>query len=201
MGHAPYNSYDRYYSYDEENYRSPVQQQTDSTDGDKIVVGETRTYTNDEAGITFEYPDDWVSIELDDAWTIVMFADAPSGQYSAWIEVSAESSEYYTDDDLPAFTKEEAKAMFEGEFEEDLFTDLNITKVDTDTIDGYTVKVVTLTAVWKEDNAGLWYKYYYYIREGTLYRVEICSLASAQTWYEPILEEIMASYKINASGS
>lgn len=157
----------------------------------------TNTYSNEEEGISFDYPQTWAvakdeeydnSLEDTDIEAIVMLSNQANDGVGFLIEVIK-----IPYDDSDNDSNELISTLFncsESSFKENF--DDNVLSVTDMDLDGVPVRMVT--RVTEED---LYYQSYYYVRGGYVYRVSFIS--KEQKMFDKIYEDIMDTYTITGA--
>lgn len=145
----------------------------------------SQTFTDEAAGITFQYPENWVSVETDSEYTVISLIDSENDENSvASLMIQRELNQnpfgIFTDDES---TVEQAVNEFHT------FVSLE----DTTLGDVPAVELIYQTEGLKGTDQVI---NYWYERGDKVYQV-VCSYSELTALkYEPIFENIMGTYQI-----
>lgn len=148
------------------------------------------TYTNDTAGISFDYPSGWVVLDSDNEFEVVEMIDSQNNADSI---ASFKVSSIFDQDPFGVFTGDEASVQAAvNEF--GTFLKLEDTLIGDVPAKGLMYRQAGL----KGDNIVT--NFWYFIGND-IYQITCSYSASKADAYEPILNAIMDSYKITAANT
>ncbi len=161
----------------------------------------SETYTNEEEGISFQYPSGWKLVREDkfadyikeEEYDLVLLVnendDQPEENSMIWISkfeaMPQEIDAFFTDD-------ENFASIFELE-NDAIAKDTSMTKID-----GVAARTITYTYV-DEDSMG--YQSYFYAVGSTLYRISFCYAGESAGNRQKLFDAIIDSYKITAAAT
>lgn len=144
----------------------------------------TNTYSNEEEGISFDYPQSWAPVEGQEydngAEAVVTLSNQAKSDVAFLIEIVKHQ---YDDRDELMLTCSES--FFKENLDDSV---LSVTDMD---LDGVPVRMVTQIT-----EEGIYYQSYYYVRRGYLYRVNFICKEQALVY---LFEEIMDTYTITGA--
>ena len=145
----------------------------------------SQTFTDEAAGITFQYPENWVSVETDSEYTVISLIDSENDENSVaslMIQLSLDQNPF------GIFTDEEsAVEQAVNEFH------TYVSMEDTTLGDVPAVELIYQTEGLKGTDQVI---NYWYERGDKVYQV-VCSYSELTALkYEPIFENIMGTYQI-----